>query len=517
LGSPASGLRLDADRPILSEDKSMSDADLGQRALSALQWSYGGAVARVLAQLLVQLLLARLLGPESFGQATAALLVLGIGWILSEGGFGSALIQKSKLLPGDVSHALGWVLLLSCTTGAAVMASSPWLASLLGGPELAPLIAASGALIPVQALSNIPASLMRRELDMRRPQFIYMGGYIAAYGLVGLPLAWWGAGAWSLVAAFGVHAVINLLGSYAVVRHTLRPTLHGDRALSRFGLQVTGTNAANWLIENVDRLLVNRLWGVTALGEYSAAGTLSRAPANFLMNSMQSVTFASASRVQDDLPRMARSYLALLGLITLITCPLFALLAVHAESVVHLAYGERWIHAAPLFAAFCVGIPFYAVLSLTGPLLWALDSVRQQMAIELAGALLIALGYMALAGTSLAHAVWLIPAVYALRAASMYSLLASRLKVDHRKTLRAVFGGLALAVIVLFVAWVTSHWSERLPAVIASAALSVLLCWATVRLWPHALLAPELSALLRNRAGDSALLGLACRLIGLSR
>jgi O-antigen/teichoic acid export membrane protein len=214
---------------------------------------------------------------------------------------------------------------------------------------------------------------------------------------------------------------------------------------------------------------------------------------------------------------MARSYLALLGLITLITCPLFALLAVHAESVVHLAYGERWTQAAPLFAAFCVGIPFYAVLSLTGPLLWALDSVRQQMAVELAGALLIALGYMALAGASLAHAVWLIPAVYALRAASMYSLLASRLKVDHRKTLRAVFGGLALAVIVLSVAWVTSHWSELLPAVMASAALSLLLCWATVRLWPHALLAPELSALLRNRAGDSALLGLACRLIGLSR
>ena len=62
-------------------------AELAQRTVTALLWTYGGAVGRVLSQLVVQLLLARFLGPEAFGQAAAALLVHGLGWIFAEAGF----------------------------------------------------------------------------------------------------------------------------------------------------------------------------------------------------------------------------------------------------------------------------------------------------------------------------------------------------------------------------------------------------------------------------------------------
>jgi PST family polysaccharide transporter len=493
----------------------MGDKDIGGKTLTALKWGYGGAVARALSQLVIQMLLARLLGPEAFGQAMAAVLVLSIGWILSEGGFGTALIQKTQLEDADVGFALGWVLLLSCTTGALVVLGSHWLALWLGGSGLQNLIIASGVLIPLQAVANIPASLMRRNFDVRRSQLIYLGSYVLVYGGVGLPLAWAGAGAWSLVVAAGLQTLLNLVGNYLAVRHTLRPRLRGATGLAQFGLQVTGANVMGWIAENTDRFLVNRFWGTAALGEYTAAISLSRAPAGLLVSAAQSVTLASASRLQDDTARLGRSYLALLGVITMVTGPLFTLMAMHAQALVHLLYGARWAHAGLLFAAFCASLPFYSILAVSGPVLWAINVVRQDLYTQIFSFIAVALGFYAMQAWPLAQAAWLIPLIYLLRAAWIYHALAALLHLAHRRALRAVAGALLLSALAAAVSALLSLALAPLAAMVAASVSTLVLAILALRGWPHALLAPEFVTLLRNRAVASSGLQRLCRWMGL--
>lgn len=489
----------------------------GKRTLAALKWSYAGAVARVLAQMVVQTLLARLLGPEAFGQAMAAFLVLAIGWILSEGGFGSALVQQPEITDDDVGYALGWVLLISGSTGLLVIAASPWLALWMGGPELRPLLAASGAIIPVQAVSNIPASLMRRNLDMRRAQIIYMGAYLAAYGLVGLPLAAHGAGAWSLIAAFAAHTLLNLAGSYAAVRHTLRPRLAGHPSLRAFGLKVTATNIAGWIGENIDKLVIQRLWGVAALGEYSAASTLSRAPANFLVSSVQSVLFASTARLQDDPARAARALLVVLGILSLVTFPVFVFLALQAAPVFHLLYGERWHQAAPLFAVFCLSLPCYAILSVAGPVLWAFNAVEKDLQAQLLSAAALFAGFVLLAGTPLALAIWLVPLVYAVRTALLLHALARRLPVRTAQLVQALrAGGVLSGVVTLCHAAVQALAWSPYPSAVMAALVGALACVLALRAAPEWMWSPELRGLLLTQAQASPRLSLLCRSLRLS-
>lgn len=494
----------------------MQDAQ-GKRTLAALKWSYGGAVARVLAQLVVQTLLARLLGPEAFGQAMAAFLVLAIGWILSEGGFGAALVQQPEITDADIGYALGWVLLISGSAGIAVMATATWLAPWMGGPELTPLLVASGALIPVQALSNIPASLMRRNLDMRRSQLIYMGAYLGAYGLVGLPMAMQGAGAWSLITAFAAHTLLNLAGSYAVVRHTLRPRLSGHAALRAFGLKVTATNIAGWIGENVDKLVIQRLWGVAALGEYSAAATLSRAPANFLVSSVQSVLFAATSRLQEDPARAARSLLAVLGLLSLVTFPVFVYLALQAAPLFQLLYGERWHQAAPLFAVLCLSLPSYAILSVTGPVLWAFNAVEKDLHAQLLSAGVLLVGFLLLAGTPLTLAIWLVPAVYTVRAAQLLHALTRHLPVRPAQLWQALRAGAVLSGVV--VVCTLAARATALPpyaSAILAAALGTLGCLLSLRAAPQWMWGTELRSLLLRQAAGSPPLRTLCRTLRLS-
>ena len=502
----------------------MSDArSLASRSLHALFWSYAGAVSRILAQLVIQVALARVLGPGAFGQAAMVMVVLSFGWLLADSGFGSALIQKAKLTDDDIAYALGWVTLLSLGIGGLVFACAPLLALALGDMEFVPLMRACGCLVPLQAVSNIPMSLLRRNLDMKRQQILNVGGYVFGMGVVATAMALAGYGAWALVVGFGVQTVLNLAVGYLSVRFPLRLKLSGDRGLRNFGLSVMATNIANWAIDNLDRIAIGKLWGAGSLGEYSAAGNLSRAPASILVGAAQSVVFSSASRVQDDAARVGRGFSAVSCMVLLITVPVFCFLSLHASLVVQVLYGERWRSAAPLFAALCIAIPSYAMLSIAGPTLWAVGAAKSEFKVQALIVLLMVSGLWllgAVGGMSLAHAVWLVPALYALRSGLVVTALARRIDLAAIRALHACLGGLVLAGFVTVISIGVSASSAQLNGTpMAEAAVAAVLgffaCLAVLRLTGRWLLVPDLCQMLLVRASGSQIARHLCRLLGL--
>jgi lipopolysaccharide exporter len=494
--------------------------DLSRRSIQAVLWSYVGGVGKVLAQLLVQIWLARLLGPAVFGQYSAVLVVIGFGWLFADSGFGAALIQKKTITDEDVGYALGWILLLSFICGGLIVLTAPLIAEAMGELNLVAPLRACGPIVLLQAVSNLSASLMRRDLDMKRNQAIQLAAYIVGFGLTAIVLATLGAGVWSLVIGFLVQTLIVLVASFALVRHTLRPRLRGDANLRQFGLKVLGTNLANWSVENLDRFIIGRQWGLATLGAYSAASNLSRVPVSLLATSFQSVLFSSASRVQDDLDRLRRGYLATVSLATIVTFPLSALLALKADFIVHLLYGDRWSEAGTLFSAFCVALPFYVLLSLTGPVLWALGAVARELRVQLLCAAALMAGLFLLSAQPIAHAVWLIPAIYGARFALVYLQLCQCVPIKHVLTLKALSGGCLLASLVVVVELSTNflipnmqfnqQWWE-----VGQSILEGLLCFLTLRAFPGFIVGQELRKLLLSRISDSKVVRTFCTLIAL--
>ena len=493
--------------------------DLARRSVQAVFWSYLGAGGRIASQLVIQILLARMLGPAVFGQYIAVLVVIGFGWLFADSGFGAALIQKKDIDDHDVGYALGWVLLLSLVTGAAITALAPLLARSLGDSALALPLLACGPIIVLQALSNISNSLMRRDLDMKRSQIIQVVAYIVGFGIVAIPLAQIGAGVWSLVIGFLVQTLISLFAGYAVVRHTLVPHLHGDASLRKFGFSVLGTNLANWAIDNLDRFIIGRQWGIAALGAYTAASNLSRVPVTLLVSSFQSVVFSSASRVQEDRERLRRGFSAAMSLVSVVTFPLAAVLALKASFVIHILYGDQWEQAGPLFAAFCVAVPSYVLLSVTGPTLWAVGAAASEFRVQLFTLFVLLTGLVLLAGQPLTSVIWLIPCVYLVRFALVYGVLRSQIALSNLQSFRAVVGGLVLSVMVVFLEITSSRAAPEglhpLPLNIIQIAVEATVCLLTVRAAPRFFMGAELCAILMNRRTESKVVRFACQLIGL--
>jgi len=78
---------------------------LSERVLAAAKWNYLGVAARVLAQFIAQIVLARLLGPVPYGMFGVCLVSVGVVSIVSEMGLGPALVQKKALAEADIRVA----------------------------------------------------------------------------------------------------------------------------------------------------------------------------------------------------------------------------------------------------------------------------------------------------------------------------------------------------------------------------------------------------------------------------
>ncbi|WP_205421356.1 oligosaccharide flippase family protein [Dechloromonas sp. HYN0024] len=155
----------------------MSSDSVSSRSAIALLWGTGGAIGKIAGQLVVQITLARILDPVAFGQYAAVLTVVGLGYILADAGFGSALVQKEKLDSTDVSLALGWSLVFAGIVAFLMIALAPVLAHQFGDASLEPLFIVCAILIPFQIILNLSSSLLRRDLHMRGLQIIQVISY----------------------------------------------------------------------------------------------------------------------------------------------------------------------------------------------------------------------------------------------------------------------------------------------------------------------------------------------------
>lgn len=496
----------------------MTDADsLARRSAQALGWSWAGALLRALLQFGLQIVLARLLGPEAFGQAAAVLLVIGLGGLLAEAGLASALVQREQLDADDAGRALGAVAVAALVVAALIGVTAQPLARLLGDEGMMPLVVAAAVIVPLQAFTSLPPALLQRRLAMKRLQAIQVLGYLVGYGGAGVGLAMAGAGAWSLLAAFALHAlVVGVLAWAGTDQVSWRPRWSGGDNLRAYGARITLANLVNWGAESIDRLVVARVWGAAALGPYAAAAALARAPVALLVTSAQPVAFAASARLQGEHDRLARGYLAMLSLALLFAVPLAVAMAWFAQTIVGLLYGASWSAATAPFAWLSLSVPFFVVFALTGPLLRGVDAVGREARVQ--GAVLIGLAAV-LAGPWLlgvqqplwAVAAWVLLAT-TLRALGLTHALAQRIALPWHAPWRAWRGGGVLGLEVVLIAALVQAWvTHELAALALTVLLVPIAAAASLRWQGAALFGRELVLALSNRRADSRVAAALCR------
>ena len=497
---------IDTDRPHTPAGP--RPGPLSERVLAAAKWSYLGVAARVLSQFIAQIVLARLLGPVPFGMFGICMLTVGMASIISEMGFGAALVQKRTLTEADIRMAFTRVVAASAGLALLLALVAPWLAQFFDDPALAWPLRGIALSVVIAGFSVVPRSLLERRLEMRTVQIAQVTGYIMGFVLVGTGLALAGAGVWSLVGALVAQSLTEAVLLYRAAPFTLRPLLVAeDNALQHFAGRVLLTNLSNWASENVDNLLVGKLFGVQALGLYSVSYNLVRTPTNHLVLTLQQVLFSASARMQDDAAALGRAYLLTLNAIMLVSLPTFIAAGLLSETLVVALYGQKWLAAAPVLLPLALAMPVHAAMAIAGPVLAGRGMVGKELKVQFWSALLLIGAIFVSTRFSLEVLAWSVFGVYLVRAVWMTAVLIRVLGLPASAPLTSLRGALPFSLVIAGSLFAADYWLQMLGVLaplrlVFALALGAALALGGGLLCVRFLVGPDLAELLLHYANE---------------
>ena len=479
---------------------------LADQFLAAAKSNYVGTLARVASQLVAQVAIMRLLGPELVGTFGYVLLLSGVLALVVDQGFGWSLIQ-GDFNDDEVAVAFTRLMAAGCVCAALVYACSYPIAFWLGNPLAGEVIRWSSPAYLLIGLYAISHARLRRELRFRELQYATNGAYVIAYPGVGLVLALSGFGVWSLLIAWYVQGALQAFIGHRFATHSFRLSLPWrTSSAGPLGRQVAGINVLNWAVDNSGGVVVGSM-GAQALGSYNAASVLARQPALQLVQTLQGLLFSTASAIQDDDAKIKRLYLTSLAVVALVVGPLYGYFFAHADWLVGLVFGEKWTAAGRVLAGLSLGMTAMAMSTVTSSILTAKGDQNAVVLTQAACLLFMVLGLTWAVSRSVEAVAWVVSLAYVLRFCGQVTSVVRSGAVGWVDIWSALRGALLLT---LLAALPLAQWSglDVPPWIAEVVALSALILVAllAVRLWPHFFVPTVLADVLaRVAAGRRAL------------
>ncbi len=146
-------------------------------------------------------------------------------------------------------------------------------------------------------------------------------------------------------------------------------------------LKILGGNIANWILGNFDNTSISLKYGVTNLGLYSRAWTLAYMPISIFVSSAQGVIFTTSSKTQDDLA-IRKLFLGVFSIFGQLLFPYTIFIALEADAIIRLVYGEKWLSAIPFFAILALAMPFFSLMAIQGPILAGIGKPQIELKIQ---------------------------------------------------------------------------------------------------------------------------------------
>lgn len=324
---------------------------LRQRAVAGGRWTALSAIVGIVVQVAQLALLGRLLGPTDFGLMAMLMVIIGLFGLLGDLGVGNFIVQARSFTANQLGGLLMLCGVASLLLGATVGLISPWVAAYYRTPALEHLLPAMAFIITATAIGQVYFSLLQREMRFRA---IAIGDVLSSLsGLAAsVALALRGEGVWALMigqwVATAARACYYWAASNSILRPKLSLSLSELHACLRFGSFQMGERLLNYAGWNVDKLIVGRFLGDNAMGIYSVAYQLVMRPFAILNPIFTRVALPLLARIQDDDLRLRRGYLRLSRTIAAISFPVYVLMIVCSEAIVHLLLGSKWAEGANL-------------------------------------------------------------------------------------------------------------------------------------------------------------------------
>ena len=369
-------------------------ADLKTKTLRSGGAKLVSQVAVFALRLVSLMVLARLLSPKDFGLVGMVTVVTGIFSLFKDAGLSMVTIQRPTITHRQLSTLFWLNVLVGVVLAVLTVAIGPALARFYDEPRLTAVASVMAAAFVLNAAGVQHSALLQRQMRFVMLAAIEVVSLIASIA-VGVWMAAWGYGYWALVAmAIVVPAVSTAAVWWAAGWMPGSPGYSLEtRSMIRFGGAVTLNSSVMYLVWNVDKVIVGRLWGAEALGFYGRAFQLINIPTENLNAAVGYVAVSALSRLHDDFARFKNYFLRAYSVVLAMTIPVTAACALFANEIVIVLLGPKWTGSVQIFRYLTPTILAFAMLNPLTWMLFASGRVRRSLQMSAVIVPVVILGY----------------------------------------------------------------------------------------------------------------------------
>lgn len=346
--------------------------NLKGRAISNSFASISGQAIQLLFYFSAIAILARLLTPQDFGLVTMVTTITSLLWVFNDAGLSTATIQREGITHAQVSNLFWTNVALGGAISLLLAALAPAIAWFYREPRLVSVTLALCVTFVLTTVAVQHLALIKRQMRFKIIAAIQVSA-AAAGMLVGVGMAWFNCGYWSLVGMQLATPLVSLVLAWSFSRW--RPQLpardSGTRSLLHFGAHLTAGNLLWSFARGSDGLLIGRVYGSEALGFYSRAAALLARPVDRIIAPIEAVFIPTLARLQSQPDRYRSVMMRAYGLVAMAAFLFAGLLLPLAHPITVAVLGAKWEKTAPILAAFAMAALYQPIASVS---IWLLTS-----------------------------------------------------------------------------------------------------------------------------------------------
>jgi PST family polysaccharide transporter len=366
-----------------------------QKAIQGALWSAIQNWGSQVGSLVVFLVLARLLEPEAFGLVALANVFLAFMQVFLEQGFAQALVQRQEVEREHLDTAFWFTLAIGVALTILSLTSASLVAGFFKQPDLTPILQFFSIIFIVASFSNIQQALLERKFAFRAIASRFLAGTFVG-GAIGIAMALWGFGVWSLVSQQLVAELVGTLMLWKASdwRPRFKFSIKHLQELFSFGVSILGCQFLDFINKRADDFLIGYFLDPVALGYYAIAYRVLTVMTQLLVNTSSQIALPTFSRLQQEPDRFRNAFYTATQLTSSLAFPTFLGVVVVAPELVRGLFGEQWMPSVPVMQVLSFVGAIRAVAYFKGAVFMAKGKPSWTLRLSLLGSVLNLIGFI---------------------------------------------------------------------------------------------------------------------------
>lgn len=329
-------------------------ATLRDKTLKGISWSFVDNIAGSGITFLVGLVLARLLSPAEFGIIGMITIFIAISNSIVDSGFSNALIRKLDASDKDYNTVFVFNFGVSLLLYLLLYVAAPAISLFFNEPQLIPVTRVVGLVLVCNALGIIQRTLLVKAVNFKTQAKISIIASSGS-GIIGIGMALYGFGVWSLVAQQLSRQLLNslFLWMFNRWRPAIQFSVNSFKELFGFGSKLMISGIINTVYQNIYYLIIGKFYTPSQLGQYTRAEQFKTIFASNLTSVIQRVSYPVLSSIQNEEERLLAAYRKVIKTTMMVTFACMLGMAAVAKPMILILIGEKWLPAVTYLQIMC--------------------------------------------------------------------------------------------------------------------------------------------------------------------